>query len=179
MGPSGSGARRRDSGQAAGRGIYENALGLGDILLPRPLAERHAAVELDDAVFMAGPAARRSLLIGVRRAVPTATVLTRQRYRDGVHSANRTSAWIVWLLIGRTRARMGGPAHNARGRGVWGASGELAVAPTREGKPGWHIVVPPVLFGGIIAGAALGLIGSLLPGRIALRARRSVALGLK
>jgi hypothetical protein len=40
-----------------------------------------------------------------------------------------------------------------------------------DGRPAWHIVIPPVLFGGILASAAaLGLLGSLLPARIAPRA---------
>ena len=45
----------------------------------------------------------------------------------------------------------------------------LAVARIAEGRPGWHIVLPPTLFGGTVAGAAaLGLLGSLLPAHIVL-----------
>jgi hypothetical protein len=47
-----------------------------------------------------------------------------------------------------------------------------------DGRPAWHTVIPPVLFGGILAGAAaLGLLGSLLPARIAPRASPVRALG--
>jgi putative ABC transport system permease protein len=52
----------------------------------------------------------------------------------------------------------------------------LAVARIPVGQPGWHIVVPPVLFGAIIAGAAtLGLLGSIVPARLALNSQPSIA----
>jgi putative ABC transport system permease protein len=54
----------------------------------------------------------------------------------------------------------------------------VAVARIPAGRPAWHMVVPPMLFGGILAGAvAPGLLGSLLPARLALRPEPATALG--
>jgi putative ABC transport system permease protein len=77
--------------------IYRRANGLGDVVLPRALALRHAAAALDDAVFVAG-AGRRAL----ERATPTATVLTRARYLGAVQaesSRNADSQWVVDALM--------------------------------------------------------------------------------
>jgi putative ABC transport system permease protein len=42
--------------------IYGRALGLGDILLPAPLAERHASDKFANAVFLAAPRLSRTIL---------------------------------------------------------------------------------------------------------------------
>jgi putative ABC transport system permease protein len=194
--------------------IYDNALGLGDILLPLPLAASHAAVKLDSTVFVSGSPSHRQLLRAVQVAVPTATVYSRAQYLAGGRAASQTSAWIVWLLIGlvatfagiavvntsviatadRRRelalVRLIGATRSQSQRMIgWEAAlttvvgvgagalvAAIAVARIPEGQAGWHIVVPPLLFGGIVAGtAAIGLIGSLLPARIALRSRPNLA----
>ena len=47
-----------------------------------------------------------------------------------------------------------------------------------RGQPGWHIAVPAVVSGAILAGAAvLGLAGALAPARLALRARPTAPFG--
>jgi ABC-type antimicrobial peptide transport system permease subunit len=46
------------------------------------------------------------------------------------------------------------------------------------GQPGWHITVPPALSGEILGGAALlGVAGTLVPARLAQRARLIAAFG--
>jgi putative ABC transport system permease protein len=80
--------------------IYQRALGLGDILLPLPLAQAHAAVDLDSAVFVSGPPAIRPALNRLARSVPDATVLTRAQYLQTVRAAAQASAWPIWLLVG-------------------------------------------------------------------------------
>jgi putative ABC transport system permease protein len=189
--------------------IYQRALGLGDILLPLPLAERHAAVDLDSAVFVSGPPAVRTALGRLVRSVPNATVLTRAQYLQTVHAAAQASEWPIWLLIGliiafaalallntalmATAGRqaelalvrlIGGTRRQARRIIAWEAlvttlaglaAGALiarVAVQTPPGQPGWQVTIPPVLAGGILAGAAvLGLAGSLAPARLALRTR--------
>jgi len=80
--------------------IYQRALGLGDIVLPLPLAEAHAAVILGSAVFISGPPAIGAVLARFARSVPSAAVLTRARYLQAVRAAAQASQWPVWLLIG-------------------------------------------------------------------------------
>ena len=197
--------------------IFDRALGLGDVLLPMPLARAHAAAKLDTAIFVAGP---KSVGERLRRAlahtVPTAVVLSRRQYLDTVRAANQTSAWIVWLVIGvigafagvgvvntavmaasdrrrelalvriigatRRQARRMIAAEAAATTLVAVAVGalaaRLAVARVPDGRPAWQIVVPPALFGAILAGsAALGLLGTILPARLALRPEPLSALG--
>ncbi len=194
--------------------IYDRALGLGDVLLPLPLAAAHAPAALDSAVFVAGPATIRAGLAALTNTIPTARLLTRRQYLDGLRIADQTSAWIVWLLIGLIGAFAGMAIVNTSvmaladrrpelalirligatrgqaarviaaeaaittlvGAGAGALAARLAVARIADGRPGWHIVVPPTLFGGIVAGAAgLALLGSLLPTQIALRDRASVS----
>jgi hypothetical protein len=45
------------------------------------------------------------------------------------------------------------------------------------GQPGWHITVPAGLSGEILGGALLGLAGTLVPARLAQRARPIAAFG--
>jgi putative ABC transport system permease protein len=80
--------------------IYQRSLGFGDILLPLPLAEAHAAVVLDSAVFVSAPPAASAALTQLARSVPNAAVLSRAQYLRTVHSAALASQWPVWLLIG-------------------------------------------------------------------------------
>jgi putative ABC transport system permease protein len=189
--------------------IYQRALGLGDILLPLPLAERHAALDLASAVFVSGPPAIRTALNRLARSVPNAAVLTRAQYLQTIRAASQASQWPIWLLIGLISAfaavallntalmatadrqpelalvrLIGGTRRQARRMIAWEALvtvlAGLAVGAliariavrTPPGQPGWHVVVPPVLAGGILAAAAvLGLAGSLAPARLALRTR--------
>lgn len=80
--------------------IYGRAAGLGDLLLPFPLAQAHAAVKLDSAIFISGPSAIRPELGRLVAAVPAADVLSRGQYLTAIASAARASAWPQWLLIG-------------------------------------------------------------------------------
>jgi hypothetical protein len=52
--------------------IYGRALGLGDILLPAPLAERHASDKFANAVFFAAPRLSRTILARLKSELPTA-----------------------------------------------------------------------------------------------------------
>jgi putative ABC transport system permease protein len=196
--------------------IFDRALGLGDVLLPMPLAAAHADVKLDGAIFVAASPSAAGGLRALTRAVPTIAVLSRRQYLDTVRAANQTSAWIVWLLIGLIGAFaglavvnttviaaadrqhelalvriIGATRRQARrmisseallttvaGVAIGALAARLAVARIPDGRPVGHIVIPPMLFGAILAGAAaLGLLGSLLPARIALRAEPVTALG--
>lgn len=195
--------------------IYQRALGLGDVLLPLPLAEPHAAVDLDSAVLVSGPPAVRTALNRLARSVPNATVLTRAQYLRAVGAAARASQWPTWLLIGlivafaavallntalmATAGRqpelalvrlIGGTRRQARRMIAWealvtvlaglavGAFVARIAVRTPPGQPGWHIVIPPVLAGGILAAAALlGLAGALVPARLALRTRLTSPFG--
>ena len=56
--------------------IYQRALGLGDIVLPLPLAEAHTAVVLDSAIFVSGPPAIGAALAQLARSMPGTAVLT-------------------------------------------------------------------------------------------------------
>jgi putative ABC transport system permease protein len=187
--------------------IYNRAAGLGDVLLPRPLAEAHAAVKLDSAIFVSGPSAVRPELGRLVATVPTATVLSRAQYLTVVAAAVRAAAWPQWLFIGliiafsalamvntavmATAGRqrdlalvrlIGATRRQARRAISWealittltGVAAGAAIARvavrTPGGGPAWHLTIPPALFGGILAGAALlGLVGSALPARIILR----------
>jgi putative ABC transport system permease protein len=80
--------------------IYQRALGLGDIVLPLPLAEAHAAVVLDSAVFVSGPPAIGAALAQLVRSVPGTAVLTRAQYLQAARVAAQASTWPIWLLIG-------------------------------------------------------------------------------
>ncbi|MBV9681741.1 MAG: FtsX-like permease family protein [Solirubrobacterales bacterium] len=90
--------------------------------------------------------------------------------------ADRRPELTLIRLIGATRrqaARMiaaEAAVTTLIGVGAGALAARLAVARIADGRPGWHIVVPPTLFGPIVAGAAaLALLGSLLPAQIALR----------
>ncbi len=197
------------------RAIYDHALGLGDVLLPMPLAAAHAPAALDNAIFVAGPPAIRVGLTALTRTIPTLRLLTRRQYLGALRTADQASAWIVWLLIAvigafaglavvNTSAMaladrrpelnlirlIGATRQQARRMIAWEAaittlvgaaagalSARLAAARIAEGRPGWHVVIPPTLFGGILAGAAaLGLLGSLLPAQLALHPRPVTSL---
>ena len=70
------------------------------MILPMPLAQAHAAVKLDSAIFVTGPPAIRAELGTLTAAVPTAAVLSRAQYLTTAQSAAQASAWPAWLLIG-------------------------------------------------------------------------------
>jgi len=195
--------------------VFDRALGLGDVLLPMPLAVAHAAVKLDSTIFVSGPLNLRRRLRALVQAVPTLAVLSRGQYLDTVRAANQTSSWIVWLLIALIGAftglavmntgvmaiserrselalvrMIGATGRQARRMIAWEAASTtvvgvafgalaagLAVSRIPAGRAAWQIAVPAGAFGAILAGAAaLGLLGSLLPARIAVRAERRTAI---
>ncbi|MBV9798015.1 MAG: hypothetical protein JO039_08225 [Solirubrobacterales bacterium] len=101
--------------------------------------------------------------------------------------ADRRAELALVRLIGATRrqaARMIAAEATVTalvGAGAGALAARLAVARIADGRPGWHIVVPPSPFGGIVAGAAaLALLGSLPPtDRSSRRPRRqSIAIEL-
>jgi putative ABC transport system permease protein len=78
--------------------IYDHALGFGDILVARSLGLEHAAVRLENAVYIdsSGAISPQS----VRRALPNATLLTRTRDLQQLKQASGTASWPEWMLIG-------------------------------------------------------------------------------
>lgn len=98
-------------------------------------------------------------------------------------TAGRRAKLSLVRLIGATRrlarrmiaweALIATPAGLAVGALIAGAAVQTA-----PGQPGWHITVPPAPSGEILGGAALlGLAGTLVPARLAQRARPMSAFG--
>jgi hypothetical protein len=81
----------------------------------------------------------------------------RRALKPGTSSVGRLCTTLVGVAAGVLAAR-------------------VSVARIPEGQPGWHIAVPPVLFGCIVAGAAAPRPGRQpCPARIAARSRPNIA----
>jgi putative ABC transport system permease protein len=81
--------------------IYHRANGIGDVVLPRPLALTHAGAALDSVVFVAGgddPAVARGL-DAITRAVPTAVVRSRATYLHDVTAQGQENAKAQWVIV--------------------------------------------------------------------------------
>jgi putative ABC transport system permease protein len=77
--------------------VYTHSFGLGDVVLDRAVAVRHAGVRTDDAVFVDGD---RAALARIAAAHPGTQVLDRPAYLAGVRSGIEDDAWITWLIVG-------------------------------------------------------------------------------
>jgi putative ABC transport system permease protein len=81
--------------------IYRRANGLGDVVLPRPLAREHATAALDSAVFVAGGRDRAVArgLDAIARATPTAVVRSRTAYLHDVRAQDQENAKAQWVVV--------------------------------------------------------------------------------
>jgi putative ABC transport system permease protein len=77
--------------------IYTHSFGLGDVVLDRAVAVRHAGTRTDDAVFVDGD---RAVLARLAAEHPGVRVLDRPAYFAGVRSGIEDDAWITWLVVG-------------------------------------------------------------------------------
>jgi putative ABC transport system permease protein len=218
--------------------IYERPNGIGDVILSRELALRHATVPLDAAVFVAtgehgdggeaggaggatgsGAEARAAHgLDALARTVPTVAVGSRADYLEGVDAQQQDAAdaqWVVSALMllvtamaafnsgamaaaerrpelvaarlaGATRRQVGAAlVIEALVTTVVGlAAGALVVLAslTRAGADpaGGPLSIPLGQTAAVLAvGAALGLLGMLLPAALAGRARLTALAGLR
>jgi len=85
--------------------IFTRPLGFGEIVLPRPLVERHVTQQLDDTVFLAGdPGVSRSAMTAhLRRFVsahPTVEPATRGQYEHGLADSAAQRSLAVYVLLG-------------------------------------------------------------------------------
>jgi putative ABC transport system permease protein len=149
--------------------IFGRALGLGDLLLPGPLAEGHAATKLDSAVFIAGPPVVRPELRRLVTAVPTAAALSRAQYLNTIESAARASAWPQWLLIGLIIAFAALAMVNTTVMATAGRQRELALvrlagATRRQARRAitWEALITTLI--GVGAGAAIARLAVRTPG---------------
>jgi putative ABC transport system permease protein len=81
--------------------VYRRANGLGDVVLPRALALRHARAALDSAVFVRAPhtpAAAREL-DGLTRSLPTVVLESRAQYLDNVRAQGQDQARAEWVVV--------------------------------------------------------------------------------
>ena len=201
-------ARLEDTTKASLRvaAIYDRAAGLGHVVMDRGLAQRHAAVPADAAVFVAGkrPAAH-----------PGTQVLTRGEYLGTVRTLGQSGAWGVWVIIGLSIAfaalalvntaamataerrgelatirLLGGTRWQAIrmvalelapivavGLAAGAAVAAVAVMGVPEGVRGISLTVTPTLVAGLAAGAALlGLAAGAVTARKAIRVTPAAAM---
>jgi putative ABC transport system permease protein len=149
--------------------IFGRAAGLGDLLLPGPLAEDHAATKLDSAIFISGPPTVRPALRQLVTAVPTAAVLSRAQYLDTVASAARASAWPQWLFIGLIIAFAALAMVNTTVMATAGRQRDLALArlvgaTRRQARRAitWEALITTLI--GVGAGAAIARVAVRTPG---------------
>ena len=84
--------------------VYDRAAGLGDVLLDREVALRHAAVRADGTLFVTGGAAAGRSLARYADDHPGVEAMSRGAYLDTVHAGNVEGAWGVWLVVGLATA---------------------------------------------------------------------------
>lgn len=77
--------------------IYRNSFGLGDVVLDRAVAVRHAGSRVDDAVFVDGD---RAVLARLAAANPGVRVVDRPTFLTGVSTGIEDDAWITWIIVG-------------------------------------------------------------------------------
>jgi putative ABC transport system permease protein len=137
--------------------IYDRALGMGDVLLPRELAFRHAPVLLDSAVFIRNPTTS-SLTRRLKRAFPNSVVLTRAQYLAAVKAATKSAGWAGWLLVALVTAFAGLAMVNTTLIALIHRRPELAVLRSIGAAPGhawrqldWEALVTTLV--GVAAGA--------------------------
>jgi putative ABC transport system permease protein len=81
--------------------VYRRANGMGDVVLPRPVALRHAQAALDSAVFIRAahtPAAARAL-DRLTQSLPTAVLESRAQYLDNVKAQSQDQARAQWVVV--------------------------------------------------------------------------------
>jgi putative ABC transport system permease protein len=149
--------------------IFRHALGLGDVILPMPLAQAHAAVKLDSAIFVTGPPAIRAELGAMTAVVPTAAVLSRAQYLSTVQAAAQASAWPAWLLIGLIIAFAAVSMVNTAVMATVGRQRELTLvrltgATSRQAHQAitWEALITTMTGAG--AGAAIARLAARTPG---------------
>ena len=149
--------------------IFGRAIGLGDVILPMPLARAHAAVKLDSAVFVAGPPTVQPELGQLAAAVPAATMLSRTQYLDAVQSAAQASAWPAWLLVGLIIAFAALAMINTTVMGAAARQSDLALArligATRS--QAWRVIAYEAVITtlvGVGTGAAIARLAVRAPG---------------
>ena len=191
--------------------IYRRAHGMGDIVLPRALALRHATAPLDSAVFV-----RRDAELDLD--LPTAKTLTRADYFHALDSELEDGAQVQWVvaalmllmaamavfnsgamaaaerrpelvlarLAGATRTQITrAQTIEALATTAVGIAGGIAIvmaslAGLGNDEQAGSLVIP---FGQttfvLVLGAALGLLGTLLPAALVGRARLTANAGLR
>ncbi len=149
-------ARLEDTTKASLRvaAIYDRAAGLGHVVMDRALAQRHAAVPADAAVFVAGkrPAAH-----------PGTQVLTRGEYLGTVRTLGQSGAWGVWVIIGLSIAFAALALVNTAAMATAERRGELATIRLLGGTR-WQAIrmvaleLAPIVVVGLLAGAVVAAI---------------------
>ena len=150
-------ARLEDTTKASLRvaAIYDRAAGLGHVVMDRGLAQRHAAVPADAAVFVAGrrPAAR----IRARRCSPA------REYLGTVRTLGQSGAWGVWVIIGLSIAFAALALVNTAAMATAERRGELATIRLLGGTR-WQAIrmvaleLAPIVAVGLAAGAAVAAV---------------------
>ena len=84
--------------------IYNNAAGLGDVVMDPSLAQAHATDKLDNAIYVTGgPAADRSLA-PYARLHPEVAVQSRAQFLADVHGTTVNASWVAWIIAGLAAA---------------------------------------------------------------------------
>jgi putative ABC transport system permease protein len=81
--------------------IYRRSNGIGDVVLSRDLALKHASAPLDTAVFVGGASDRQiaSGLEAIVRSVPTAVLRSRPAYLGDVRAQDQENARSQWVVV--------------------------------------------------------------------------------
>jgi putative ABC transport system permease protein len=137
--------------------VYDRAAGLADVLLDHGVAQRHAAVAADSALFVDGG---RAALARYAADHPSVRVLSRERYLDTVHTTNVDGAWGVWLIVGLATVFAALALINTAAMSATERRDELATIRLLGGTRGHAIRMVmletlPTVAAGAVAGAAI------------------------
>ena len=108
--------------------IFTRSLGFAEVLLPRPLAARHATIPVDDLAFVRPEAG--ATLSGLERLAASdarVSVLSRDQYLDDVRSATTKQALDIYILIGLIGAFCAVAVVNSMTMAIAGRTEELAL----------------------------------------------------
>ena len=89
--------------------IYDNAAGLGDIVMDPSLAQAHATNKLDNTIYVTGGAAADRALARYALLHPDVAVQSRAQFLADVNGTTVNASWVAWIIagLGATFAMLG------------------------------------------------------------------------
>ena len=84
--------------------IYNNAAGLGDVVMDPSLAQAHAVDKLDNAIYVTGGPVADRALARYAKLQPEVAVQSRAQFLAAVHGTTVNASWVAWIIVGLAAA---------------------------------------------------------------------------